>query len=67
MAIEEPSVIAAVSSAAKFISDKGSGFKMNATDPVMAAQIQIIGVDYDSLKYVIEEKRYDIIKEANTH
>ena len=67
MAIEEPSVIAAASSAAKFISDKGSGFKMHATDPIMVAQIQIIGVNYDSLKYVIEEKKYDLIKEANTH
>ena len=67
MAIEEPSVIAAASSVVKFISDKGSGFKMHATDPIMVAQIQIIGVNYDSLKYVIEEKKYDLIKEANTH
>ena len=67
MAIEEPSVIAAASSAAKFISDKGSGFKMHASDPIMVARIQIIGVNYDSLKYVIEEKKYDLIKEANTH
>ena len=67
MAIEEPSVVAAASSAAKFISEKGTGFKMFATDPIMAAQIQIIGVNYDSLKYVIEENRQEIINHANTH
>ena len=67
MAIEEPSVIAAASSAAKFICERGDGFKVHTTEPVMAAQIQIIGVDYDSIKYVIDENKKLIIEFANTH
>jgi hydroxymethylglutaryl-CoA synthase len=35
MATEEPSVIAAASSAAKLISEKGSGFKAYSSRPVM--------------------------------
>jgi len=35
MAIEEPSIIAASSSAAKFIADNGGGFFTHSTDPVM--------------------------------
>ena len=37
MAIEEPSVIAAVSAIAKLVSDKGSGFTTKSTPPVMIA------------------------------
>ena len=39
MALEEPSVIAACSSIAKLISEKGSGFISDSTPPVMIAQI----------------------------
>ena len=67
MAIEEPSVIAAASSAAKFISERGGGFKTHTTDPVMPAQIQIIGVDYDAVKYILNENKQAIIDYANTH
>ena len=35
MAIEEPSVIAAASSAAKLISDNGDGFRAYSSRPVM--------------------------------
>jgi hydroxymethylglutaryl-CoA reductase len=35
MAVEEPSVIAACSSIAKLISEKGSGFVCKSTPPVM--------------------------------
>lgn len=66
MAIEEPSVIAAASSAAKFIAERGGGFKTHTTDPVMAAQIQILGVDYSSLKYILDENKGNIIDYANT-
>lgn len=45
MAIEEPSVIAAASSAAKLIKDKAKGFNTWSTDPVMIGQIQILDVD----------------------
>jgi len=44
MAIEEPSVVAAASNAAKMARDKG-GFKATSTDPVMIGQVQVTGVD----------------------
>ncbi|MEM2109715.1 MAG: hydroxymethylglutaryl-CoA reductase, degradative [Candidatus Odinarchaeota archaeon] len=43
MAIEEPSVVAAASNAAKLARIRG-GFYTNSTDPVMIGQIQILGV-----------------------
>jgi len=43
MAIEEPSVVAAASFAAKLCRDTG-GFSANADPPVMIGQIQIVGV-----------------------
>jgi hydroxymethylglutaryl-CoA reductase len=44
MAVEEPSVIAAASNAARMVRE-GGGFVADADDPVMTAQIEIIGVD----------------------
>jgi len=35
MAVEEPSVIAAASSAGKFIADKGTGFNTYSSNPIM--------------------------------
>jgi len=44
MAIEEPSVVAAASNAAK-MARPGGGFRASATDPVMIGQIQVVGLD----------------------
>jgi hydroxymethylglutaryl-CoA reductase len=44
MAVEEPSVIAAASNAARMVRE-GGGFIAEADDPVMTAQIEIVGVD----------------------
>lgn len=43
MAIEEPSVIAAASNAAKMCRAKG-GFHATSTDPIMIGQIQVVNV-----------------------
>ena len=43
MAIEEPSVVAAASNAARMARSKG-GFQTNSTSPVMIGQIQVLGV-----------------------
>jgi degradative hydroxymethylglutaryl-CoA reductase len=67
MAIEEPSVIAAASSAAKFISERAGGFYTHTTEPVMAAQIQIIGVNYDVLKYKLDKRKQEIIDYSNNY
>ena len=44
MAVEEPSVIAAASNAARMVRE-GGGFTADADDPIMTAQIEIVGVD----------------------
>src|SRR4051812_41527370 len=44
MAVEEPSVIAAASNAARMVRD-GGGFRTEADDPIMTAQIEVVGVN----------------------
>jgi hydroxymethylglutaryl-CoA reductase len=44
MAVEEPSVIAAASNAAKMVRE-GGGFTAEADEPVMTAQIEVVGVE----------------------
>ena len=43
MAVEEPSVIAAASNAARMVRE-GGGFDADADDPIMTAQIELLGV-----------------------
>ena len=43
MAIEEPSVVAAASYAAKMVRD-GGGFHTSSTPPIMIGQIQVVGI-----------------------
>jgi hydroxymethylglutaryl-CoA reductase len=65
MAIEEPSVVAAASNAAKIARKKG-GFSASSTDPVMIAQIQICDLaapQYAKMQ-ILEEKK-EMLKIAN--
>ena len=65
MAIEEPSVIAAASNAAKMSRPKG-GFHATSTDPVMIGQIQIVGVqDAHRARFEILAHKAEIMKHAN--
>jgi hydroxymethylglutaryl-CoA reductase len=65
MVIEEPSVVAAASNAAKGARDTG-GFKAGATDPVMIGQIQIVRVkDPDAAIDRIKREKAGLIEEAN--
>ena len=65
MAIEEPSVIAAASNAAKMARIKG-GFWTSSTPPVMIGQVQLTGIkDPSRVKHMILEKRREIIDLAN--
>jgi hydroxymethylglutaryl-CoA reductase len=65
MAIEEPSVIAAASNAAKMSRLKG-GFHATSTDPIMIGQIQIVGVqDAHRARFEILAHRAEILKHAN--
>jgi hydroxymethylglutaryl-CoA reductase len=65
MAIEEPSVVAAASYAAKMVRD-GGGFHTSSTQPIMVGQIQVAGVKdpYAGRMRVIQSKD-EILKKAN--
>ena len=65
MAIEEPSVIAAASNAAK-MAREGGGFTTSSTGPVMIGQIQAVGIaDPGGARMRILEKKDEIIRRAN--
>jgi hydroxymethylglutaryl-CoA reductase len=65
MAIEEPSVIAAASNAAKMSRLKG-GFNATSTDPIMIGQIQIVGVqNAHGARFEILAHKAEILKHAN--
>lgn len=65
MAIEEPSVVAAASNAAKMARVKG-GFKTGSTEPVMIGQVQIAGLeDAFAAKKTIDSHKKSLVKMAN--
>jgi hydroxymethylglutaryl-CoA reductase len=65
MAIEEPSVVAAASYAAKMVRD-GGGFHTDSTPPIMIGQIQSVGVNspYAARLRIIQAKK-KILTKAN--
>ena len=66
MAVEEPSVIAAFSSASKLISEHG-GLEASSTDPIMIGQIQVVDLpDMDIAKTNLMEHKQDILNLANS-
>ncbi|MFL7839851.1 MAG: hydroxymethylglutaryl-CoA reductase, degradative [Candidatus Promineifilaceae bacterium] len=65
MAVEEPSVLAGVSNAAKLFR-AGGGFTTTATEPVMIGQIQVLDVpDLDAAVAAIEENKDALLEQAN--
>jgi hydroxymethylglutaryl-CoA reductase len=65
MAIEEPSVIAAASYAAKMVRD-GGGFQTSSTPPIMIGQIQAVGIkDPYAARMKIIHAKEEILKKAN--
>jgi hydroxymethylglutaryl-CoA reductase len=65
MAIEEPSVVAAASYAAKMVRE-GGGFHTSSTPPVMIGQIQVVDVeDPDAARRHVLEAKEGILKKAN--
>ena len=72
MAIEEPSVIAASSNAAKIAKEAG-GFKAHADKSIMIGQIQLVSpfdinnnIDMDKIIEKIIDNKFELIKLANT-
>ncbi|MFQ6012457.1 MAG: hydroxymethylglutaryl-CoA reductase, degradative [Thermoplasmata archaeon] len=65
MAIEEPSVVAAASNAAK-MARPGGGFRAHTTEPVMIGQIQLVEVpDPHRAKMRILERKEEILELCN--
>ena len=65
MAIEEPSVVAAASNAAKMARARG-GFHTSSTEPIMIGQIQVIKLsDPSSAKFTVLEHKTAILELAN--
>ncbi|MEM3726704.1 MAG: 3-hydroxy-3-methylglutaryl-CoA reductase, partial [Candidatus Bathyarchaeia archaeon] len=65
MAIEEPSVVAAASYAAKMARD-GGGFYANSTPPIMIGQVQAVGIkDPYAARIRILQAKEEILKKAN--
>ncbi len=65
MALEEPSVVAAASNAAKIARLKG-GFTVTNTGPVMIGQVQVVNVPSpEDAKAKLQARKADILKKAN--
>jgi hydroxymethylglutaryl-CoA reductase len=65
MAIEEPSVVAAASNAAK-VARAAGGFHAQSTDPVMIGQVQLVGVhDPSAARLRILHARTELLAAAN--
>ena len=65
MAIEEPSVVAAASYAAKMVRE-GGGFHTSSTPPVMIGQVQVVGIaDPNGAKQRVLAAKQEILGEAN--
>lgn len=66
MAVEEPSVVAAVSFAGR-LARAGGGFRTGSTEPVMIAQVQLLGVpDYEAATKAILAAKPELLALANT-
>lgn len=65
MVVEEPSVVAAISHAAKLIR-AGGGFHTTATEPVMIGQIQVLDVpDMDAALAALRAAEAELLARAN--
>ncbi len=66
MVVEEPSIVAAASYMAKLARDNG-GFRTSSTEPLMRAQVQIVGLtSVEQAREVLLANRAEIIELANT-
>ena len=67
MVVEEPSIVAAVSYAAK-LTLSGGGFQTTSSEPVMIGQIQVLDlVDLEAATQAVMAEEASLIKAANDH
>ncbi|HET6528562.1 MAG TPA: hydroxymethylglutaryl-CoA reductase, degradative [Balneolaceae bacterium] len=66
MVVEEPSILAAVSSAAKVVRNAG-GFQVESDDPILIGQIQLVDVHHPTkVKNAILQEKEEILNLANS-
>ena len=66
LAVEEPSVVAAVSFAAR-LARAGGGFRTGSTAPIMIGQVQLLGVtDHVTAAAAIDAAKDELLAAANT-
>ena len=66
LVVEEPSIVAALSSAAK-VARAGGGFSVTSTEPVLIGQIQVVDVPRPSrAKAALEQRKGEILNLANS-
>jgi len=66
MVVEEPSILAAVSSAAKVVRNAG-GFTSDSDEPVLIGQIQLVDVSHPmKVKHAILQQKEEILNLANS-
>ncbi|OQY26865.1 MAG: hydroxymethylglutaryl-CoA reductase [Candidatus Cloacimonetes bacterium 4572_55] len=66
MAVEEPSIVAAVSSMARIVRESG-GFVCDCDDPILIGQIQVVDIkELDKAQRAIMENKREIINLANS-
>ena len=66
LVVEEPSIVAALSSAAKLARESG-GFTATSTDPILIGQVQVVDVPHISkATHRLLERKDDILNLANS-
>jgi hydroxymethylglutaryl-CoA reductase len=66
LVVEEPSIVAALSSAAKVVRNCG-GFFAESTEPILIGQVQVVGVRHTAkAKSAILQRKQEIINLANS-
>ena len=66
LVVEEPSIVAALSSAAKIAREHG-GFEAESTDPILIGQIQVIGIkDLEKARSEILSRKKEVLNLANS-
>ncbi len=63
MVVEEPSVVAACSNAARMVRE-GGGFFAEADDPVMICQIQLFDAAHEHIETVVKQHREELLELA---
>ena len=66
LVVEEPSIVAALSAAAKIVRSNG-GFSVSSTEPILIGQVQVVGVrEMARARAELQKRRQEILNLANS-